>query len=69
MEMFLAALPMVYTYIEQLIRFSRVCSHVDDFIDDRFVKIYFCVTVCFGFFLYLYVNSFVCRSTGKYTLC
>ena len=30
MEMFLALLPMVYTYISQLTRFARVCSNVDD---------------------------------------
>ena len=29
--MFLAPLPMVYTYISQLIPFARVCSYVDDF--------------------------------------
>ena len=31
MEMFLAPLPMVCTYISQLIRFVKVCSNVDDF--------------------------------------
>ena len=31
MEMFLAPLHMVYIFLTQLIRFTRVCSNVDDF--------------------------------------